>query len=45
VLALVRLDEENESDEKDGFELGLELFLGGVASLRNRQASLYRGKG
>jgi TetR/AcrR family tetracycline transcriptional repressor len=38
VLALVRLDEGGES----GFELGLELFLGGVAALRRRAGSLDR---
>jgi TetR/AcrR family transcriptional regulator, tetracycline repressor protein len=37
VLALVRLDAEETSEEGDGFELGLELFLGGVASLRRRR--------
>jgi AcrR family transcriptional regulator len=36
VLALVRLDSEGLSEEKDGFELGLELFLGGVAALRGK---------
>lgn len=44
VLALVRLDEHSQSDEDDGFELGLELFLGGVAALRSRRASLDRVK-
>jgi AcrR family transcriptional regulator len=44
VLALVRLDEETQSNREDGFELGLELFLGGVAALRRRHASLERVK-
>lgn len=44
VLALVRLDEHSQVDEDDGFELGLELFLGGVAALRRRRASLDRVK-
>jgi TetR/AcrR family transcriptional regulator, tetracycline repressor protein len=33
VLALVRLEAEQRSREPDGFALGLELFLGGVAKL------------
>jgi hypothetical protein len=37
VLALVRLDSEGSPGEQDGFELGLELFLGGVAALRSRR--------
>jgi len=44
VLALVRLDEDTQSNREDGFELGLELFLGGVAALRRRHASLDRVK-
>jgi TetR/AcrR family tetracycline transcriptional repressor len=36
VLALVRLDSEHASRETDAFELGLELFLAGVAALRKR---------
>jgi TetR/AcrR family transcriptional regulator, tetracycline repressor protein len=40
VLALVRLDEHDEN----GFELGLDIFLGGVAALRRKQASLDRVK-
>ena len=38
VLALVRLDSVDAGDE-DGFELGLELFLEGVGSLRRKRAS------
>jgi AcrR family transcriptional regulator len=45
VLALVRLDEHTPSSREDGFELGLELFLGGVAALRRRHASLDRVNG
>jgi hypothetical protein len=40
VLALVRLDsvERREGqDSTDGFELGVELFLGGVATLRSKR--------
>jgi TetR/AcrR family transcriptional regulator, tetracycline repressor protein len=33
VLALVRLDAQEGRGENDGFELGLQLFLGGVAKL------------
>jgi AcrR family transcriptional regulator len=44
VLALVRLDDETQSNREDGFELGLELFLGGVAALRRTHASLERVK-
>jgi Tetracyclin repressor-like, C-terminal domain len=36
VLALVRLDSETSPGDKDGFELGLDLFLGGVDALRSR---------
>jgi hypothetical protein len=36
VLALVRLDSHDSSDGRDGFELGLEVLLGGVAALRRR---------
>jgi AcrR family transcriptional regulator len=42
VLTLVRLDEHTRSGHEHGFELGLELFLGGVAALRRRHASLDR---
>jgi hypothetical protein len=45
VLALVRLDKHGQSNREDGFELGLELFLDGVAALRRRRASLDRVKG
>jgi hypothetical protein len=45
VLALVRLDKHGQPDQEDRFELGLELFLGGVAALRRRRASLDRVKG
>jgi TetR/AcrR family transcriptional regulator, tetracycline repressor protein len=44
VLALVRLDDHAQANRDDGFELGLELFLGGVAALRRRHASLDRVK-
>jgi AcrR family transcriptional regulator len=37
VLALVRLDSTEERDGRDGFELGLDLFLGGVAALRSKR--------
>jgi AcrR family transcriptional regulator len=44
VLALVRLDSESRPDQEDGFEVGVELFLGGVAALRRRPGSLDRVK-
>jgi hypothetical protein len=37
VLALVRLESHGASREEDGFELGLELFLAGVAALRRKR--------
>jgi TetR/AcrR family transcriptional regulator, tetracycline repressor protein len=37
VLALVRLDSDRSPRDKDGFELGLDLFLGGVDALRSRR--------
>lgn len=37
VLALVRLDSEGSPGGNDGFELGLELFLGGAAALRRER--------
>jgi hypothetical protein len=39
VLALVRLDSAEGRDGKDGFELGLDLFLGGVAALRSKRVA------
>lgn len=44
VLALVRLDDDRRSMQADGFELGIELFLAGVAALRRRPTSLDRVK-
>jgi hypothetical protein len=37
VLALVRLDPAERRDGKDGFELGLDLFLRGAAALRSKR--------
>jgi hypothetical protein len=36
VLALVRLDSAERRGGTDGFELGIELFLAGVAALRSK---------
>lgn len=39
VLTLVRLDSAGEAEGEDGFELGLDLFLGGVAALRSKHVA------
>jgi TetR/AcrR family transcriptional regulator, tetracycline repressor protein len=39
VLTLVRLDSAGDGEGEDGFELGLDLFLGGVAALRSKHVA------